>query len=80
MKMGDKMDLVTLALSKSYTNKEIQKAQMGVSTDSSLSKANTPADAKAVGDALAKKPNEARVEELITQALEGLPFAEEASF
>lgn len=75
------MDLVTLALSKNYTNKEIQKAQMGgVSTDSSLSKANAPADAKAVGDALAKKPNETRVEELIAQALEGLPFAEEASF
>lgn len=70
MKMGDKMDLVTLALSKNHTNKEIQKAQMGgVSTDSSLSKANTPADAKAVGDALAKKPNEARVEELIPETI-----------
>lgn len=75
------MDFITLSMAKSYTNEQIAKAQFGeVSTDSSLSKANAPADAKAVGDALAKKPNEARVEELIIQALEGLPFAEEASF
>ena len=75
------MDFITLSMAKSYTNEQISKAQFGgVTTDPSLSKANAAADAKAVGEALSKKPDESRVSELITEALAAIPFAEEEVF
>lgn len=48
------MDLITLALSKNYTDKRIEKAQMGeMELDTTLTKQGFAADAKAVGDAIA---------------------------
>ena len=48
------MDLITLALSKNYTDKRIEKAVMGeVELDTTLTKQGFAADAKAVGDAIA---------------------------
>ena len=47
------MDLTTLALAKSYTDKQIERAEMGdVELDSSLTKAGFAADAAAVGEAI----------------------------
>lgn len=48
------MDLITLALSKNYTDKRIEKAQIGeMELDTTLTKQGFAADAKAVGDAIA---------------------------
>lgn len=48
------MDLITLALSKNYTDKRIEKAVVGeIELDTTLTKQGFAADAKAVGDAIA---------------------------
>lgn len=47
------MDLIALALAKNYTDKQIEKAEMGdIELDKTLTKEGFAADAKAVGEAL----------------------------
>ena len=49
------MDLTLLALAKGYTDKQIEKAEMGgIQLDRSLTKEGFAADAKAVGEAISK--------------------------
>ena len=49
------MDLALLALAKGYTDKQIEKAEMGdIQLDHSLTKEGYAADAKAVGEAISK--------------------------
>ena len=77
------MDLVTLALAKKYTDEKVGTgggSNASIQIDSTLSQSGAAADAKIVGDALAKKPDEERVKQLINQAFESLPLAEEANF
>lgn len=72
------MDLTTLALAKSYTDKQIEKAEMGdIELDSSLTKAGFAADAAAVGKAIKNVDlSGLATEEYVNNAIANIDFPE----